>query len=102
MGGVLAAAVVAGGAWWGVRRRRARAAQAAPAAAEPAARLPSIVPGVQHRFDASELTEVVEQTGSPSLSARRRRSTAFNGDSPADSPQLSPTKRRATRSSRAL
>lgn len=38
----------------------------------------SIVPGVKERFD---LTEVVEQTGSP-YSARRRNRTVFQSDSP--------------------
>ena len=38
----------------------------------------SIVPGAKDRFD---LTEVVEQTGSP-YSARRRVKTAFQSDSP--------------------
>lgn len=100
VGGVLAAAAVVGGAWWGVKRRRSRAAYAAAPSAAPAQqRLPSIIPGVHQRFDAGDLTEVVEQTGSPSLSPRRRRAASFNGDSPADSPQLSPTKR-VTRSSR--
>ena len=42
----------------------------------------SIIPGVKERF---ELTEVVEQTGSP-YSARRRNKTAFSRESPRKTP----------------
>ena len=55
----------------------------------------SIIPGVKERF---ELTEVVEQTGSPI--PRRRNKTAFDVESPqksptarSRSPSRSPTKR---------
>ena len=44
----------------------------------------SIIPGVKERF---ELTEVVEQTGSP-YSARRRNKTAFSRESPKKTPLL--------------
>lgn len=60
------------------------------------AHLPPIVPGAQEQLG-PELTEVVEQTGSPSMSARRRRQTVFSSDSSSSSPQLSPTKRRSSR-----
>lgn len=85
------------------QRRRAAAAPAGllsgvSAATHPVPagshRLASLVPGVKERF-APELTEVVEQTGSP-YSARRRVRTAFNAsgpDSRSSSPQRSPKKR---------
>ncbi|KAI7842893.1 hypothetical protein COHA_003405 [Chlorella ohadii] len=88
-----ALACVAALAWLVVRRSRgdtgyaglptgavhaAHATQHGQHGSAPGQALPSIIPGVRERFD---LTEVVEQTGSP-FSARRRVRTAFHPDAP--------------------
>lgn len=56
-----------------VRRRRAAASQGAAAAGGRVAHV-SVVPQFRDRF---ELTEVLEQTGTPSSARRRVKTTAF-------------------------
>ncbi|KAL4428341.1 hypothetical protein ABPG75_002430 [Micractinium tetrahymenae] len=93
-GGGVAVFLIALVTWCCLRRRRAAREAAAGGAGGPPATMQavhmapsglagvqahvSIVPGVKERFD---LTEVVEQTGSP-YSARRRNRTVFQSDSP--------------------